>query len=68
MERIENASWCVLPALHRGKQSVPRTYINDVTNLSVPLFYANTHTHTHTHTHTENKKACGTLKRDEIRK
>ena len=38
MERIENASWRVLPALHRGKQSVPRTYINDVTNLSVPLF------------------------------
>ena len=57
----------LLPALHRGKWSVPRTYINDVTNLSVPLFYAK-HTHTHTHTLTENKKTCGTLKRDEIRK
>lgn len=37
MERIKNASWCALPALHRGKQSIPRTHIKDITDLSVPL-------------------------------
>lgn len=64
MERTENASWCVLPPSTEAS-GVPRTYINDVANLSVPLFYAkNAHAHTHTH----RKQKLRTLKRDEIRK